>query len=100
MPIDDFRQMNPGDSVTTGVRRALLFLGNDTLVALNGLVAPTRISFLREPRQQRFHGRLDIPHEAERYGMASSEMRRIEIDLNDLGVIRIVLAPGKIGAEQ
>ena len=55
---------------------------------------------LLEARQQSFQGRLDIADRADRDRMPPPDMRRIGIDLDDLGLVRIELAPGEIGPEQ
>ncbi|MGB7043110.1 MAG: hypothetical protein WBD83_26530, partial [Xanthobacteraceae bacterium] len=44
---------------------------------------------LPQTRQQCFQGRLDVSHGAERDRMTVSDMRGIEVDLNDLRPVGI-----------
>jgi hypothetical protein len=55
---------------------------------------------LRNARQQRLNRVLDISHHAEVDRMAPADMGRVDIDLDDLGVVRVELPPRKIGAEK
>jgi hypothetical protein len=55
---------------------------------------------LREARQQRFQGRLDIADGADRDRMPPADMGRVGIDLNDFGLVRIELAPGEIAPQK
>ena len=57
------------------------------------------ILVLPQTRQQCLQGRLDIADGAERDGMTVSDMRGIEVDLNDLRPVGIELGPGKIRPE-
>ena len=54
---------------------------------------------LPQTRQQCFQGRLDVADGAERDWMTVSDMRGIEVDLNDLRPVGIELGPGKICSE-
>src|SRR5580658_2764061 len=54
---------------------------------------------LLEAWQQCFQGRLDVTDDAERDWMTVSDMRGIEVDLNDLRPIRVELGPRKICTE-
>ena len=59
------------------------------------------VVMLHEAGQQRFQGRLDIADRADRADrVASDHMGRVRVDLDDLGLIRIELAPGEIAAER
>src|ERR1700722_21002939 len=55
---------------------------------------------LLEARQQSLQGQLDVSDDAERDGMTVTDVRGIEVDLNDLGPVGIELGPGKICSEQ
>ena len=57
------------------------------------------IFVLPQSWQQCLQGRLDVSNGAERDGMTMSDMRGIEVDLNNLRPVRIELSPRKICAE-
>src|SRR5260370_5878481 len=57
------------------------------------------ILVLSQTRQQCFQGRLDVSDGAERDWMTMSDMRGVEVDLNDLRPVGIELGPSKICSE-
>jgi len=70
------------------------------LVAFHIRIEECGIFALGNARQQRLKRVLDIPHHAEIDRMATANVGRINIDLDDLGVVRVKLAPRKIRTEK
>src|ERR1700730_16244894 len=58
------------------------------------------ILVLLDAREQGLQTRLDIANRSDRYRMASSDVRRVAVDLDDRRLAWIELAPGKIRSQQ
>jgi hypothetical protein len=54
---------------------------------------------LLEVGEQRFQGRPDIADRADRDRVPPADMGRFRINLDDLGLVRIELAPGEIAPQ-
>ncbi len=72
----------------------------DLLIALHVRREEAAIIMLLEAWQQSLESQFDVSNDAERDGMTVTDVRGIEVDLNDLRPVGIELGPGKICSEQ
>ena len=97
--VDDLCEVSAGNGVRAGCR--LGFRRRHILLVPLNMARQERVLFmLLKARQQSLQGRLDIADRSDRHRMTPPDMRRILVDLEDRGLVRIELRPGEIGAEQ
>ena len=100
MLVDDLGEVRPGNG---GIRTGHGFgvcRGTVVPVPLRIMREEAVVVMLREAGKQCVQGRLDIADRADRDRVPSANMGRIRIDLDDLGVVRIELAPGEIAPQK
>lgn len=81
----------------------LLFLlarGQRLFAVFDALVQEAAVLARGQHRQQGVQGRANVAHHAQGDRVAAPKVAAIAVDLDQRGLVRVVLAPGEIGAEQ
>ncbi|RML84546.1 hypothetical protein ALQ89_06473 [Pseudomonas amygdali pv. tabaci] len=68
-------------------------------VVLQGLVEETAIGMRLEPWLKRFKGFPHASNQTQRHGRAAAQLRRVEVDLDDVGFFRVEIPIGEAAAE-
>jgi hypothetical protein len=98
--VDKVGQVLWMDRTAAADGRSLVECSKRTLMALDAVVEETGILTWREAGNERRQRRFHVPHHTDLYRVAATEVRRVDVDLHDAGVIGIELAPGEVATEQ
>ena len=99
-PIDDRGQVLTGNHAAKARRRSAGLRLERLLVSLDVAIEKPGVFPLPNARQQRQQSILDISHDADVNRMAATDVGGVDIDLDDIRVVRIKLSPSEIGTQK